>query len=296
MLPTIMDRLEKAIAPGALIRFTFAETTMASKALEARHLCGPVAAMALGEAVTAVALLAADTAGDEDALMLRMNVSGPLGGLLVEATGDGGLRGFTNRKVLGELDGSLPVDTAAAWGRTGSVQVVTSRPGKILNQAVFNANPPLMRHVLARYFNYSMQVPTACAVCVEADGGGLITARGLLAQRMVDSDVDAFVSVLEHFEDGSVAAGLSGPAPHGGAAAFADLFAFPEIKVRETKPLMFKCRCSRERTLAVLETLSREELEERITEGGGQDITCHMCGQTYHATSVDMHAALNRKA
>lgn len=296
MVCRIMDRLEKALAKESCIRFSYVETTVAAKALEARHLCGPVAAMALGEAVTAAALLAADAAGDAEAVMLRMNVSGPLGGVLVEATGEGGLRGFTNRKVLGDLDGVVPVDTAEAWGRSGSVQIVTSRPGKILNQAVLNVNPPLMRFVLARYFNHSLQVPTACAIGVEAGSGGLISARGLLAQRMADSDAVAFVRVLECFESGCVAARLSGPSPHGGAAVFAGLFALPEITVRETRPLMFKCRCSRDRTLAVLDTLSREELEERIAGGGGQDITCHMCGQTYHAAAGDLRAVLDRKA
>lgn len=296
MMLHIMDRLEKAIAGMSCIRFTFAETTVAAKALEARHLCGPVAAMALGEAITAAALLSADATTEDEAVMLRINVSGPLGGVVAEATGGGGLRGFTSRKLLDDLDGETRLDTAAAWGQSGSVQVVTSRPGKILNQAVLNVNPPLMRFVMARYFNHSMQIPTACAICVEADSGGLFFARGLLAQRMADSDISAFVRVLECFEEGGVTALLSKAAPHEGAAAFAGLFALPDITARETRPLMFQCRCSRERTLAVLDTLSREELEERIAQGEGQEITCHMCGKTYRAGTEDLRAVLDRKA
>ncbi len=296
MLIGIMDRLEKAIDGSSNIRFTFVESTVAAKALEARHLCGPVAAMALGEAITAVALLAADTADAEDAVMLRMNVSGPLGGVLVEATGAGGLRGFTHRKVLNDLDIRNPVDTAAAWGDTGVVQIVTSRPGRLLNQAVLNVTPPQLRYVLARYFNHSMQVPTACAINVEAGAGGLISARGLLAQRMADSDAEAFVRVLESFEDGGVAARLVEPPPHAGAPAFARLFGRTGITVRDTRPLMFRCRCSRERTLAVLETLSSDDLQERLAEDDGQDITCHMCGQTYRATSSELRTVLDRKA
>ena len=110
------DKLEKAIAGGTRIRFAFAELTMLAKALEARHLCGPVAGAALGEALVGAALLSLDASQDDEALMLRMNVSGPLGGVLVEATGEGALRGFTNRKVIDELDGQQPVDTTEAWG------------------------------------------------------------------------------------------------------------------------------------------------------------------------------------
>lgn len=293
-----MDRLEKALATASCIRLTFVETTVAVKALEARHLCGPVAGSALAEAVTAAALLSADAASADEAVMLRMSVVGPLGGVLAEATGEGGLRGYTTRKVLDELDSRLPVDTAPAWGPSGSVQIVTSVPGKILNQAVLTVQPPQLRYVTARYFNHSLQIPTACAIEVSAGSGGLISARGLLAQRMVDSDIAAFVRVLEAFEDGRVSALLrsSGVVVFGGAAAFCDVLGLPDITVRETRPLMFKCRCSRERMLSVLDTLSREELEERISEGGSQDITCHMCGRTYSATMADIQAILDHKS
>lgn len=290
-----MDRLEKALSEESRIRFTFAETTVAAKALEARHLSGPVASLALAEALTAAALLSGDAAEPDEAIMLRMSVDGPLQGLLVEATGAGGLRGFTNRKVLHDLDAASSLDVEAAWGASGSVQIVTSRPGTILNQTVLQVNPPLMRLVLARYTNQSLQIPTGSALYVHGDANGLITARGLMAQRMVDSDSDAFVRVLECFADDRVKQKLAAVSPHGGAAAFAEMFALPSITVRETRPLMFACRCSQEKSAAMLETLSREELETQINRGEAQDVTCHMCGKTYTMTLVDLQQILARK-
>lgn len=290
------DKLEKAIAMGSRIRFAFVEATVAAKALEARHLCGPVAGAALGEAVTAAALLSLDAASADEAVMLRMNVSGPLGGVLAEATGEGALRGYTNRKVIEDLDTRLPIDTTDAWGKSGSVQIVTSVPGKILNQAVLNVNPPLMRYVVARYFNHSQQVPTAVAIRVEAGSGGLISARGMLAQRMPDSDVPAFVRVLECFEGNHLVERLADADAFSAAwvARVGGLLALPDIRPRDTRPLMFKCRCSRERVLAMLKSLSREELEERVDEG--QDITCHMCGHTYSAKPEEIRALLGQPA
>jgi molecular chaperone Hsp33 len=288
------DKLDKAIATASRIRFAFVEATVAAKALEARHLCGPVAGAALGEAITAVALLSLDSASAEEAVMLRMNVSGPLGGVLVEATGEGALRGYSNRKVLDELDTRLPVDTTEALGKSGTVQIVTSTPGKILNQAVLNVNPPLMRYIVARYFNHSQQVPTACAIRVEAGSGGLISARGMLAQRMPDSDLLAFVRVLECFEGKHLAERLAEPDAFSKAwlERVGGVLALPDLRICDTRPLMFKCRCNRERVLAVLKTLTREELAARIDEG--QDITCHMCGHTYSATPEEIRALLGQ--
>jgi len=283
-----MDKLIKAYSEKVHIRFSLVDVTMTAKALEGRHLCGPTSAMALAEGLVAVALLSQDAAADDEAVMLRMNLSGPLGGMMVEACGDGGLRGFTNIKIINELDGLDKIDTAVAFGDSGAVLIQTSLPGKILNQASLNVNPPEMKFVLGRYFNQSMQVPTACEVCVRCDSGGIISARGMLAQRMADSDSEAFLRVLERFEDKSVHKQLE---KNTDFDALGKIFEIDDITERETRELMFKCRCSRESSLAVLKTLERDELEKMI-EAGGQNITCHMCGNTYHAAADDIRAII----
>jgi len=286
-----MDELVKALAVESRIRLSWVDVTMAAKALESRHLSGPTAAMALAEGLTAVALLAMDAAQDDEAVMLRVNASGPIGGMMVEAMGDGGLRGFTNSKILNEFDVLDKIDTDDAWGESGSVQVQTTLPGKIINQASLNVNPPKMKFVLARYFNHSMQIPTACDICVKADSGGIISARAILTQRMEDSNMDAFVSVLEKFDEGEVYKLLEQNVT---AEELGSLLGIDDIEVRERRRLMFKCRCTKERTLAVLKTLQMDELEKLYESGEVQRITCHMCGDTYNATPDDIRDIIEK--
>jgi molecular chaperone Hsp33 len=284
-----MDKLIKAMAPETKIRIASVDVTMTAKALEARHLAGPTAAMALAEGIAAVALLSMDAAGDDEAMMLRVTANGPIGGMMVESMGDGGLRGFTNTKVLNEFDVLDAISTEGAWGTSGSIQILTSLPGKILNQAALNVNPPNMKFVLARYFNHSMQVPTACEIFVRADSGGIIEARGILVQRMEDSDQEAFVRVLESFEGGTVREQLSKTSD---CEAFKDVFGLSDIETRDTRELMFKCRCTKPRTLAVLKTLTRDEVEKLIASGESQVVTCHMCGDNHMAATDDLRAIL----
>ncbi len=94
-----MDARIKFFSNQARIRFTLAKVTMAAKALEARHLCGPTASLALAEGLAAVALMSQDTGTPDEAVLLRLSVSGPIGGVTVEATGAGTLRGYTNTKL-----------------------------------------------------------------------------------------------------------------------------------------------------------------------------------------------------
>ena len=278
-----MDKLIKAFSEKSRIRFTAVDVTQSAKALEARHLAGPTAAMALAEGLVGVAMLSQDAAGDDEATLLRLNASGPIGGLTVEAMGDGGLRGYTNVKILNDLDGREEINTDEAWGESGAVVVQTSVPGRLLNQAQLRVSPLKIKFVLARCFNQSLQVPTACEIRVRATSGGVLSARGVLAQRMADTDMPAFVNVLEKFEDGSVGRSLED-----GVDDWRQLFGLPDIEERETRDLFFKCRCSRERTLAALKTLAPEELDAMAAKGEPQAVVCHMCGETYYAAPEDI--------
>jgi molecular chaperone Hsp33 len=290
-----MDRLLKAITEKSRIRIHLADVTMVAKALEARHLSGPVAAAVLGEALASVAILATDTTSADEAWMLRMHVSGGIGGVLVEATGAGHLRGFTNRKVLDALDGLLPVETAAALGEAGSVQIVCSAPSRILNQAVLQVNPPQLRYVLARFFNHSQQVPTGCDVAVVADQNGLLSARAIVVQRMVDSDQEVFVQMLEKLESHALAPFLKQRVwPKDLAPLLQKALGCDAILFREERSLAFACRCSKERILGVLSSLSIEELDALILDHCSQDVTCHMCGQTYTADPDDLRLVRNK--
>jgi len=285
-----MDKLVKALSSKTNIRFAVVDVTMAAKALEARHLCGPTAGMALAEGLVAVALLAMDASQDDEAMMLRVNTNGPIGGMMVEALGDGGLRGFTNTKVMNDLDVLDVISTDDAWGSSGSIQIMKSVPGKILSQAALNVNPPNMKFVLARYFNHSVQIPTACEISVKADSGGLIQARGILAQRMDDSDMEAFVRVLEKFDGDEVFEKLI---VTDDLSEFQELFGISDIEIRETRKLMFKCRCTKERTLAVLKTFKKEELETIRDSEKPQNIICHMCGDSYSAMPEDVQKIID---
>ena len=290
-----MDRMIKGITERSRIRITLVDVTMTAKALEARHLSGPVAGAVLAESLAAVALLASDAGHEEEAWMVRMNTSGPIGGVLVEATGAGRLRGFTNRKTLDHLDGMLPVKTSDALGDSGSVQVVSTLPGRIVSQAVLNVNPPQIRYVLGRYYNHSMQVPTGCNIWVVADDGGLHSARALLVQRMEDSDQDAFIALLDGLDKGCLDACMHERVwPQDIMTSLQDIWDCDAIVVREQKPLCFGCRCNKEKVLGVLVSLSKDELEAMIRAGESQDVTCHMCGHSYVANPDDLRTVLKR--
>lgn len=283
------DELQMGMSERGRVRVVSAQVTMLAKALASRHLAGPVAGRVLAEGLAGVALMSADLSRPEETVYIRLKASGPVGGVLVEAAGNGDCRGFPTIKIIGALDATPPGDSVAALGGTGSVQIVQSLPGRILNQSVYTVAPPRFDQLLARYYLHSLQVPTAVAIRVSADAGGISQARAVMAQRMPDTESAVFESVLLAFFEGRVAAGLDETAALTGVAATLGL---PDLASRESRELRFRCRCSQARTEQALGALSRAELEDMLAENRNHQVTCHMCGQDYQIGPASLRRML----
>lgn len=279
-----MDRLVKLLSPRAKIRITAAEVTQTAKTLEARHLCGPVAGRILAEGLSAVSLLSTDGSAGE-AVLLQARVDGPLRGLVVEATGEGHLRGYTHEKVLDEWDGRLPVVSEGALGTSGTALIQRSLPGRILGQTPMAFTPPDFKILLARYYNRSLQVPAGVEIAVVCDSGGLLSARALVAERMPDATQADFVPVLEALQDGRVRSLLERDLSVDGLRAATGL---EDLEERETRELRFQCRCSREKAVASFASLSVTEVDDVVREGNSQHVVCHMCGADYLVTAAEI--------
>lgn len=272
-----MDCLLKLLSPRARIRITRVDVTQTVKALEGRHLSGPVAGRILAEGVTAVSLLSADSE-PEEAVLLQARVDGPVRGVVAEMTGAGHVRGYTYEKIFSDLDGRIPVESAPALGATGTAMLQRSLPGRLLGQSPMAFTPPDFRVMLARYYNQSLQVPAGVVLAIAADAGGVSQARGLVAERMPDGLQTDFVPVLEAMHDGRVEAWLKADAPLAELAAMTGL---EDLVVRETRELRFQCRCSRDKAVSSFGSLSITEIDDMVREGKPQHVVCHMCGADY---------------
>ncbi len=272
-----MDSLQRMLSARARIRITRVDVTQTAKSLEGRHLCGPVAGRILAEGLVSVSLLSGDTEPDE-AVLLQVRVDGPVRGMVVEVTGAGHLRGYTHEKVLADCDGLLPVESASGLGASGTAVLQRSMPGRLLGQSPMSFTPPDFRVMLARYFNQSLQVPAGVALSVGADSGGVIHARGLVAERMPDGRQADFVPVLEAFQSGALTALLESNAP---LADLARVTGLEDLAVRDSRELKFRCRCSREKAVASFGSMSPLEIDQIVMEAKSQHVICHMCGADY---------------
>jgi len=292
IMSKVADSLTLAFSPAARIRLAYAEVTDSARELERSHLCGPTAGLIQAEALAGVALLGVDMVEPDETVTLRLRVSGAVGGVLVEACADGGLRGYTQVKVMNELDACEELDVSSALGEQAEVQIVRSVPGKILSSASTDISPASVMKGIEQYFRQSLQRQVLVQVSALAYGGFLDGARGLMVECLPDADHEKFARVARFFEDGTIIECLESSLSF---AALCQTVGLDDCVFERPKPLRFACRCSDERVLGMLEGVPSADLESLILEDRPAQIFCHMCGRGYQVPVDRLQDILKRR-
>jgi molecular chaperone Hsp33 len=287
MAHAVRDRRRDA-APDALQRFVFERARVRGelvrldqtwRELRRRREYPDVVRDALGELTAASVLLAATLKIEGGALVLQIQGGQPVDLLVVECQADLTLR------AMARWDGGLPalgsqptLRELAAGGRCA----LTIDPG--LGRTAYQGVVPLeggtTAQVLERYMARSEQIATLFVLAASAE-----RAAGLLLQKLPETGGKA---VPDADPD------LWNRASHLAATLTrAELLALPEreilrrlfhdedLRLFETVPVRFACRCSRERVAGLIRMVGAEEVQKALAERPEMHVTCEFCGQRY---------------
>jgi molecular chaperone Hsp33 len=70
------------------------------------------------------------------------------------------------------------------------------------------------------------------------------------------------------------------------------LFAEDDVRLFESAPVFFRCRCSRERVIGMLRALGAEEIRSIVAERGTVEVHCDFCNRGYVFDAVDAEELL----
>ena len=275
-----------SLLDGAVRGALISGTAMAAQA-RANHGLGIVESLAPTQAYIC-ALLVSSTLKDGDRAAIRIDCSGPLRGLSVEATWDGNVRGYLFNDAI-HLDKPLESFDLKPFIGSGTMSVVRMRAG----------DEPFTGHIalvhgriaedLTEYFLRSEQTRTAIAASVRFDTAGRIAgAGGLFLQAMPGaSEVDIgdaedrlaeLPSLGTWFAEGRSRADL-----------LTEWFGAFETNVLAETPAAFRCDCSRPRFASFLGAMAGGELDSMIEEGPHPaELICHNCGSRYEFTKGEL--------
>ena len=247
----------------------------------------------LGEAVAAAALLAS-TLKFHGLMTLQLRGEGPMHLMLVECTD-----GLALRAVARFREAPDTSDLRVLSGN-GALTVTVENDGAANRyQGIVPLSGASMGDCLREYFESSEQLPTR--LWLHADGENV---SGLLLQRLPVSSKPA--GVLEsgagllpedELEDAWRRVQLVADTVTGAELAELDdqkllrrLFSEDDVRMFESAPVFFRCRCSRERVENMLRALGHAEVDSIVAEFGQVEVRCEFCSRAYRLDAVDCAA------
>ncbi|MCM3397990.1 Hsp33 family molecular chaperone HslO [Oceanobacillus profundus] len=281
------DYLVKAIAFDAKVRAFAIRSTETVEEARRRQDTWATASAALGRTITITAMMGAMLKG-EDSNTIKVQGNGPIGAIIADANAKGHVRGYvSNPHVDFELNDKGKLDVARAVGTEGSLSVIKDLGLK----DYFTGEVPIVSGEISEDFTYyfatSEQVPSAvgAGVLVNPDHT-ILSAGGFIVQVMPGADETVITRLEEQIGSLPPISKLieEGNTPEQILQRLFD----NEVKILETMPIEFRCKCSKERLANAIIGLGSEEIQNMIDEDHGAEASCHFCNETYYFTEAEL--------
>lgn len=288
------DQLVTALALDGHVRIYIDRTTDMVQEAKKRFDLSATPSAALGRVLSVASIMGSMLKSEQEMLTININGGGPLGSIVVDAYHNGNVRGFVSNpyaEAPSRPDGHLNV--GAVVGKDGYLTVTKDLDMEENWSGTVELVSGEIGEDFAYYFTLSEQTPTAVSVGVKVNPDGSIASAGALVLQMMPDATDTDISICEHV--------LSGLKPMSTIIEEYDDTSlgqlaedlFDDAKVLSIHSIAFKCTCSREKTMGVLATVPKEQLQAMIDEDHGADVNCNFCNTTYHFDSADLQQILD---
>lgn len=246
----------------------------------------------LGEAVAASVLLAA-TLKFEGTLSLQLQGQGPMHLLLAQCSSQFGVRAVARYREVVESR-----DITVLSGRGNLTVTLENDDLSQRYQGIVPLTSERLAECLQGYFEHSEQLPTRLWLHADEKGvSGLLlqrisedtaTRRGVGLPSILDAppvDIDdawARVQLLAETLKPDELQTLTD------RQILRRLFVEDDVRMFESTPVFFRCRCSRERVSGMLRSLGADESRSILAERGSVEVRCDFCNRAYQFDAVDI--------
>ena len=296
LLASARDRIYNFLLAGGAVRGVILNGTRMINEMRANHELGILETLVLGRAYLGAGLMSADLKGS-DRISLKIECTGPIKGLTVEANAFGEVRGFLMNIPIPLSEPMENFDLAPFFG-TGFLSVIRYLEGA---KQPFTGKIALkfgnVAQDLANYYLTSEQIPSAFNLSIKYDKAGEVTgAGGLFLQAMPGAD-DALTAELEELVIAFPSLGEVLSHRQEPQDLIQQIFQKYTPNFLASKRIEFMCHCSPERLSSILAMLSTDELKD-IRDNGPfpLEMRCHYCNTLYHFSKKETQAIYNQRS
>ncbi len=272
-------QLVKAIIENSIVVSAIESKQIVNKAIRVHNL-SPVAAVAMGRALTMAALMGKEFKNAQDYLTVTIDGGGPLGKITVCADGKGHVKGDVINpqcETLLKQDGTL--DIGAAVGKNGSITVIKDIGLKQPYVGMSKLVSGEIASDFAYYFAKSEQQPCGVTLGVGLNKKSCKSAGGVFVQVMPNCRED----ILFRVETVMYAMDEMSYQFDGSTAEEVIMRFFGEFNpvITERSEVTYKCDCGKRKINRLIKGLGKAEAEQILAEQGQIEVCCHFCGKKY---------------
>ena len=273
----ITGQLRLGVAGESNLRWAAVDIGAPLEEARSRVDLSPIAAVALGRALSAAALLQRFSLKAPGQLVVEVKGDGPLGRVLAEVDSRGYLRGLVGEPRLETpASGSLAIGWAIGkgllkvtrWSDRGryesQVELVSGEIGKDL----------------VHFLEQSQQIRSAALLGVLPKPTGIAEAGGILIEAFPGTPEET----LSHLESNiaSMGGNVSAPLEEGGLGHLLDtVLDGMDQEELERHELRYGCGRGRDSLLQKLETLSSDDVDSIVDDEGRFAADCVFCGRRF---------------
>lgn len=283
------DYVIRAISADGAVRGFAARTTNLVQELQQRHRTFPVVSAALGRTATMGAMMGVTLKEKNHKVLIRVKGDGPIGQIMVDADGQGHVRGCVDQpQVEGKSKGNK-LDVASAVGK-GMIHIIKDLGLK----EPYRGASPIISGELAEdftyYFTASEQTPSSVGLGVLVKGDEILASGGYMIQLLPGAGEEVIQKLEQRI---SRLSSISDRLKNGETPEEMLRFLMgDDLEILGKSPVQFQCNCSRERSKAMLRALGKEEIESIRDELGRAEVVCHFCNERYLFTDEELERIL----
>ncbi len=287
------DHLIRMTLPQLNLRAYAVNTLDTARAICEAHHTTPNATSALGKSISAAALLSASLQMDSDqSLSYKIQGSGPLGEVHVQADAAGNIRGYVKRPRIDEETDLGKIDFSKAIG--AGLLTVTKDLGL---REPYSGVTHLVRGEIAidtaYYLTSSEQIPSAVVLALNFNTEGeIIASGGILIQTFPDTPEKSIAFVESKLAAPHRALGEALIAGEKLEEYLSSILENTPVEVTHTSPLRHRCRCSHDLIKSIFRTIDPVDLADMREKDKGAHVECTFCGRSYHFTEAEIAEVL----
>ena len=290
------DQLYQFLLDSGRIRGAVLHATRMVGEMRANHDLGPLETLVLGQAYVAAGMMCVNLKSPES-LTIKVDCSGPIGGLTAEGSAHGEVRGYLSRSPIPvPAEAGVPRLSDLFGTGPGTVAVTKRlRDGTRPFTGVVEIRYGSLAEDLAYYFATSEQTPSALNLSVSFDDAGHVTGAGGIFIQALPGARDTTVSEVERLLRDEPALGAAFAGGEQPPDLLERVFGAYQPVILARRRVLFMCHCSAARFRHHLAALPRTELEDILEHGPLPVVTtCLFCNTTYRFGRDVMTALLEQ--